>query len=155
VYVDSDPMASNHATALMAGSGVVTVQADLRDPERVLGDPRIRDLLDFEQPIGSSHMTSETRPEAAEKVFQMTQDLHWNTPLVSRSREDIARFFDGYTLVEPGLVPPAPWRPDLDNPLRVGQAGGGEAVLETSSAGLPKDDRGVAWHLCGIGAKNS
>ncbi len=47
----------------------------------------------------------------------MTQDLHWNTPLISRSRADILRIFDGFTLVEPGLVPPARWRPDLDNPL--------------------------------------
>lgn len=36
----------------------------------------------------------------------MTQDLHWNTPLISRSRTDVTRLFDGFTLVEPGLVPP-------------------------------------------------
>ena len=41
----------------------------------------------------------------------MTQELRWNTPLISRDRAGIARFFDGFTLVEPGLVSPAHWRP--------------------------------------------
>ena len=51
-------------------------------------------------------MTDEAHPEAAEGLFRISQDLHWNTPLISRSRADIARFFDGFTLVDPGLVPP-------------------------------------------------
>src|ERR1700733_10885119 len=151
VYVDIDPMVSGHAAALMAGPNVVTLRADLREPEQVLGTPQVRDLLDFTQPVGVmfacvlhclwdkedpwavvrqfreavpsgsyvalSHMTNETHPEGAQALFQMTQDLHWNTPLISRSRADIIRLFDGFTLVEPGLVPPARWRPDLDNPL--------------------------------------
>ncbi|GAA0650077.1 SAM-dependent methyltransferase [Streptomyces thermocarboxydovorans] len=33
-------------------------------------------------------------------------------PLIMRSREEIARFFEGYDMVEPGLVPPPRWRPD-------------------------------------------
>ena len=64
-------------------------------------------------------MTTETHEQEAQAVFQMTQDLHWNTPLVIRSRADIARYFDGFTLVEPGLVTPAQWRPDLHNPLLI------------------------------------
>jgi S-adenosyl methyltransferase len=31
-----------------------------------------------------------------------------------RSREEVARFFDGLELVEPGLVPVPQWRPDPD-----------------------------------------
>jgi S-adenosyl methyltransferase len=54
--------------------------------------------------LALSHMTSETHPQAALAIFQMTQDLRWNTPLISRGRANIARFFDGFTLVEPGLV---------------------------------------------------
>jgi len=56
VYVDIDPMVSSHASALMAGSNVVTLQADLREPGQVLGDPRVRDALDFEQPVGIMFM---------------------------------------------------------------------------------------------------
>ncbi|WP_236242556.1 SAM-dependent methyltransferase [Streptomyces sp. CC228A] len=33
-------------------------------------------------------------------------------PLVMRSREEIARFFDGFEMVEPGLVAPPRWRPE-------------------------------------------
>jgi hypothetical protein len=97
-------------------------------------------------------MTGEAHPEAAEGLFRISQDLHWNTPLISRDRAEIARFFDGFTLVEPGLVPPAQWRPDLDNPLRNGEDpdDDGEPVLKLTSP----DDRGVAWHLCGIAIKD-
>src|SRR5215471_11910427 len=52
VYVDADPLVSSHAAALMAGDNVVTLRADLREPGQVLGDARIRDLLDFGKPVG-------------------------------------------------------------------------------------------------------
>ncbi|HLH82717.1 MAG TPA: SAM-dependent methyltransferase, partial [Trebonia sp.] len=52
VYVDIDPMVSSHAAALMADSNVITLQADLREPDQVLGSPRVRDLIDFGQPVG-------------------------------------------------------------------------------------------------------
>jgi S-adenosyl methyltransferase len=190
VYVDVDPLVSTYATALMAGPNVVTLRADLREPEQVLSDAQVRDLFDFGQPVGImfmcvlhclwdkedpwgvvgqfrdavapgsylalSHMTGEAHPEAAEGLFRISQDLHWNTPLISRDRADIARFFDGFTLVEPGLVSPAQWRPDLDDPLRDRRDPGGddEPVLKLISAGPPADDRGIAWHLCGVGIKD-
>lgn len=201
VYVDRDPLVSTHAAALMAGPNVVTLRADLREPEQVLGNERVRDLLDFDQPVGVifmcmlhclwdeedpwgvvrqfreavvpgsylalSHMTDEVYPEAAKRLFQITQDLHWDTPLIMRDRTDIARLFEGFTLVEPGLVAPAQWRPDLHNPLRVAQEyndiaqehndegeGDGELVLKRRAPEQPDDDRGVAWHLCGIGIKD-
>ena len=138
VYTDIDPMVSTHAAALMAGADVVTLRADLREPEQVLGDARVRDLLDFGQPVGI--MTDEAHPEAAEGLFRMTQELHWNTPLISRSRTDIARFFDGFTLVEPGLVAPAQWRPDLDNPLSQRHEHGDDDVPELRLI-VPGQDR--------------
>src|SRR5580692_3375199 len=52
VYIDIDPMVSTHASARMAGANVVTLRADLRDPERVLTNPQVRDQLDFRQPVG-------------------------------------------------------------------------------------------------------
>ena len=184
VYVDVDPLVSSHAAALMAGPNVVTLRADLREPEQVLGHEQVRDLLDFGQPIGImfmcvlhclweredpwgvvgqfrdavapgsylalSHMTNEAHPEAAEGMFRLTQDLHWNTPLISRSREDIARFFDGFTPVEPGLVAPAQWRPDLNDPLQ-DPDGDSKPVLKLV---VPEPGLGVGWHLCGVGVKN-
>jgi hypothetical protein len=86
----------------------------------------------------------------------MTEDLHWNTPLISRSCADIGRFFDGFTLVEPGLVTPGEWRPDLDNPLRAEGSGDGDEgpVIQPLLPQLPDHGSGAARHFCGIGVKD-
>jgi hypothetical protein len=63
------------------------------------------------------------------------------------------RFFDGFTLAEPGLVPPAQWRPDLDDPLRDRSEDGNEPGLRLVVPEWHGDERGAAWHLCGIGVK--
>jgi len=53
-------------------------------------------------------------------------------------------------------VSPAQWRPDLDDPLRDRRDpdGDDEPVLKLVSAGPPAGDRGIAWHLCGVGVKD-
>jgi hypothetical protein len=127
---------------------------DREDPWGVVR--QFRDAVAPGSYLALSHMTDEAHPEAAEGLFRMTQDLHWNTPLISRNRAAITRFFDGFTLVEPGLVRPAQWRPDLDNPLRTRreQDGDDEPVLKLFLSEPPEDDRGTAWHLCGVGVKD-
>lgn len=53
VYVDYDDVAVAHSQQVLAGDDLATViEADMRDPEAVLGHSRTRGLLDFEQPIG-------------------------------------------------------------------------------------------------------
>ncbi|UYQ65935.1 SAM-dependent methyltransferase [Streptomyces peucetius] len=49
-------------------------------------------------------------PERAGGAVEVYRDIR--NPLVMRSREQIARFFDGYEMVEPGLVSMPHWRPD-------------------------------------------
>jgi O-methyltransferase involved in polyketide biosynthesis len=47
VYVDWDPVAVAHGRAILAGNDRTAVcGADLRDPEAVFGDPRVRELID-------------------------------------------------------------------------------------------------------------
>jgi SAM-dependent methyltransferase len=127
---------------------------DREDPWGVVG--QFRDAVAPGSYLALSHMTREAHPEAADGLFRMTQELHWNTPLISRDRAGIARFFDGFTLVEPGLVAPAQWRPDLEDPLRNRQdpGGDGEPVLKPIPSGPPVGDRGIGWHLCGTGIKD-
>ncbi len=126
---------------------------DSEDPWGVVG--QFRDAVAPGSYLAMSHMTSEAHPEAAEGMFRMTQELHWNTPLISRSRADIARFFDGFTLVEPGLVRPAQWRPDLDDPLRQRRETGDlETVLKLPVPEPETDEQGAAWHLVGVGVKD-
>lgn len=51
LYVDVDAMVRAYAAELLADDGTTAViTADLRDPDRVLGDPELRDLIDFSQP---------------------------------------------------------------------------------------------------------
>lgn len=53
VYVDNDPMVLAHARALLAEAPTTTVvQADIREPGRILEHPEVRELIDFDQPVG-------------------------------------------------------------------------------------------------------
>ncbi len=52
VYVDNDPIVHVHASALLTGSGATAiVLADLRDPGAILAHPKVRELIDFSQPV--------------------------------------------------------------------------------------------------------
>ena len=70
-------------------------------------------------PAGSylaiTHSTSEV---SGERVIEAVRQ--WNqvapTPYRLRSPRQIAGFFDGLELIEPGLVPCPRWRPDPDDP---------------------------------------
>ena len=55
VYVDNDPIVLAHARALLTSSPegkTAYIQADLREPEKILDDPVTRATLDFSQPVG-------------------------------------------------------------------------------------------------------
>jgi SAM-dependent methyltransferase len=55
LYVDNDPIVLGHARALMAGTPegtVAFIQADLREPEAILGDPAVARTIDLAQPVG-------------------------------------------------------------------------------------------------------
>ncbi|MEN3584262.1 SAM-dependent methyltransferase [Streptomyces sp. ZYX-F-203] len=62
-----------------------------------------------------SHASYEGIPVPAERA-RGTVDVYEEirSPLVMRDRADIERFFRGFPMVEPGLVPTARWRPDGD-----------------------------------------
>src|ERR1700761_3643358 len=52
VYVDNDPIVHVHANALLTGSGTTAiVLADLRDPGAIVAHPKVRDMIDFTQPV--------------------------------------------------------------------------------------------------------
>ncbi|MBN0046856.1 SAM-dependent methyltransferase [Streptomyces actuosus] len=118
------------------------IDADLRDPEAILraagrtldfAQPMALMLLGI-----AAHVPDDTAyevvgrlkdalPSGSHLVFcDSTERFHpaemrtmverWNeasdNPRVNRSPEQLARFFDGFDLLEPGLVPVAEWRPD-------------------------------------------
>jgi hypothetical protein len=52
VYVDNDPVVITHARNTLHGvDGTTAVSHDLRDPGAITGDPRVRSILRFDQPI--------------------------------------------------------------------------------------------------------
>src|SRR5450755_413667 len=54
VYVDNDPIVLTHARALLTsnpGGATAYIHADLRDPDKILGDPRLLSTLDLSQPV--------------------------------------------------------------------------------------------------------
>jgi hypothetical protein len=129
------------------------VLADLRDPRAVVDHPDVRRVIDFGQPValllvailhflteaerpeqvvatlrdelpaGSllvlSHATGDfaERSEAQDVYKQATATLNL------RSHAEVERFFDGFELVEPGLVQVPFWRPDAPPPVRSGEIG--------------------------------
>jgi S-adenosyl methyltransferase len=154
VYVDNDVMVVTHSRALLAGDNTAAIHADLREPERVLGHPEVRELIDFDRPValllmailhfipddedppgivarfrdalpaGSylsvSHGTRDIperwdlSPEAMAEMGTKVEQLYQLTTasLVTRPRAQVERFFDGFDLVEPGVVEIQRWRPD-------------------------------------------
>ncbi|WP_414642523.1 SAM-dependent methyltransferase [Actinocrinis sp.] len=52
VYVDNDLVAVSHSRSILADVPNATiVYADLRDPQSVLGDPALRELIDLSRPV--------------------------------------------------------------------------------------------------------
>ncbi|MGW0392827.1 SAM-dependent methyltransferase [Streptomyces sp. NPDC003042] len=58
--------------------------------------------------------------EVASGTVGVYRDIR--NPLVMRTREQITGFFDGFELLEPGLVSMPDWRPDRTEPLADGEA---------------------------------
>jgi hypothetical protein len=167
VYVDNDAMVVTHSRALLAGDNTLAVQADLREPDVILGHPDVRELIDFDQPIalllvailhfipddqdplgivarfrdglptGSylaiSHGTRDlpVRPDmSADEMAEMgarVEQLYQLTTasLVTRTRAQVERFFDGFDLLDPGLVEIQLWRPGDRNSMLPGGFYGG------------------------------
>lgn len=74
---------------------------------------QLRDALPPGSLIAVTHMSYDTVPvpkEQAEGVVGVYRGTR--SPLIPRSREQISDFFEGYEMVEPGLVSMPQWRPD-------------------------------------------
>jgi SAM-dependent methyltransferase len=101
---------------------------DADEPWQVVA--RLRDALAPGSYLVLSHATGDARPRvaaAANTVYMNRVQARGDT----RSREEILRFFDGFTLVDPGLVYLPQWRPDSNDDL--------------------PDDPGEIWMVAGAG----
>ncbi|MFE9421536.1 SAM-dependent methyltransferase [Kitasatospora sp. NPDC006697] len=88
---------------------------DEQGPERILRT--LRDALPPGSALAICHASLEGRPDQADSHQELYNRTP--TPMTMRSRERIAGFFDGYRMVEPGVVYLPQWRPD--EPHEVGE----------------------------------
>jgi hypothetical protein len=50
VYVDNDPVVVSHARALLSGECVVAIPGDMREPDAILADPALAELINLGEP---------------------------------------------------------------------------------------------------------
>jgi len=143
-YVDHDPVVISHARSLLARSpGVIAVPGDMHDPERILSDPALTELIDLAEPacVILSAVLHFTDAETARKVAAaFIQAIAPGSYLIvsvgtgSRSEEqnftsaytaariyvhspaEIRGFFDGLELVPPGVTSVREWYGDQPAP---------------------------------------
>ncbi|NJC67091.1 hypothetical protein HC028_21680 [Planosporangium flavigriseum] len=118
------------------------LQADVRDPKAILTSETVRSTIDFSRPVGllllavlhflpdaddpggiigtfaealapgSYLVISHVSPQPGLDTEQLEQHLRESHTAFMRGPQEIARLFEGWELVEPGLVPPSLWRPE-------------------------------------------
>ena len=147
VYVDNDPIVLAHARALLTSSpqgATAYIDADLREPEKIINDGALRDTLDFSQPValmlgailhfipdeddpyGIVSRLVENLPEGSYLVvshatndFLTPQEVAEIVsgqwgPFFARSEAEFARFVEGFELARPGITSVAEWRAELE-----------------------------------------
>jgi trans-aconitate methyltransferase len=83
VYVDNDPIVITHAGALLADhdpARTSIVYGDLRDPRAILGNPRVRAVIDFDQPVGVLLVSVLHFVEDAERPAEIVKTLMQAVP---------------------------------------------------------------------------
>src|SRR5258708_247712 len=133
VYVDNDPIVLAHARALLAGTPegrTEYIDADLREPDKILDSSAVRGTLDFTQPVAlmldalppgsslvASHVTPEHDPEGVGGLVRAYRQ--GGIPAQVRTAAHFTSLaFNGLDLIDPGVVLVSEWRqPEVPRPL--------------------------------------
>ncbi|WP_157407233.1 SAM-dependent methyltransferase [Actinomadura atramentaria] len=125
---------------------VAVVEGDLRDPAGLLRTPRLRELIDVREPVGvllcavlhflpdeddpyglvekltaefpsGSHLiVTHGADDADGAAAALAVYRRAGVPLRPRACAEVARFFAGFDVLDPGVVRAAAWRPDPGDP---------------------------------------
>ncbi len=162
-YVDVDPVAIAHSKAILAGNeNAAIVDADIREPEKILAHEAVGRMIDFSRPVGLivlvvlhfisdaedpwrimaalrdamapgsylvlGHATDDgSKPQVAQ-ASETVYNRSVATRLHLRHRAGIERLFDGFELVDPGLVYATMWRPNSPEEIQADLADYGTLV---------------------------
>ncbi|MEV7070056.1 SAM-dependent methyltransferase [Streptomyces sp. NPDC093990] len=129
------------------------VLADLRDPRAILDDPGVRAVVDFDEPValllvavlhfltdadrpreiiatlrdalapGSHLILSHATGDFADRSGAAAVYSKATASMNLRGRTEIESFFDGFELIDPGVVQVPFWRPDTPPPPRSHEIG--------------------------------
>ncbi|SNS67233.1 S-adenosyl methyltransferase [Asanoa hainanensis] len=151
VYVDNDPLVLVHARALLTSSpeGVTDyIEADVRDPDTILREAG--KVIDFGQPVAvimlgilgnipsyedalavvaafveavppGSYIVINDGTDASDEITEGAKVSHG---YVLRKPAELARYFEGLELEEPGLVATTRWRADPGDTAELDGMGG-------------------------------
>jgi hypothetical protein len=152
VYVDNDPLVLTHAQALLCGGPeVAAIEGDLRDPMGILGDPVVCKLIRPDEPAcvvlacvlhffafehareiagafirwlppGSYAIISVGCGD--EETGEALASTYSAAPAYNHSPGQVAGFFGGLELAEPGLVDARKWRPPVEAEVPAARQGG-------------------------------
>jgi SAM-dependent methyltransferase len=139
-YVDNDPVVISHARSLLAKSpGVIAVPGDMRDPERILADAGLTELIDLAQPAcvilsAVLHFADAGTARDVAAVFaravvpgsyliiscgsgNRSEGENFTSEYTAarihiHSQDEIVSFFGGFDLVPPGVVAVRTWYGD-------------------------------------------
>jgi hypothetical protein len=144
VYVDNDPVVLSHARAGLRSSaeGATSyLEADARDTKAIIAGAS--ETLDLDRPVGVimidilnfledagdvlARLAEAVPPGSYVAAMQPSRDKRltvaarrWNqlatTPVYLRDRDQVARWFGGLELVDPGIVEVHRWRPAPGDP---------------------------------------
>jgi hypothetical protein len=153
VYVDIDPVAVAHSTALLVNNPLASaISGDVEQPDQILHHPTVKTLLDFRRPVAVLllsvlHFALDNK-EACRAIgylrdaqsagsylavlhptfdgrscetIETTQEQADRSGFRARYRTyaEVQQLFEGYELVEPGLVRAPVWRPEGTDDLLV------------------------------------
>jgi SAM-dependent methyltransferase len=138
-YVDNDPVVVRHADALLAGpDGITAVRADLTEPAAVWDSPRVRSVIDPDEPVcvilalvlhffdserarrvaaayasrvapGSVFIISVGRNDDPQMWAQVREN-YTAAVLNNHGRDEVLSFLRGLDVVPPGLALAHAWR---------------------------------------------
>jgi hypothetical protein len=94
---------------LLSLHGLCHFLPDDHDPFGIVG--RLLDALPSGSALSISHITADLDPVGIAQIADSY--TRSGLPAQPRSRDEVARFFDGLELLDPGIVLPHHWRPEV------------------------------------------